>query len=63
MPKILETLKITIRLADGDRERLQKYYPSVPYNKVIRTLVQEHLDALDKRLERLHRVKLPTVED
>ncbi len=38
-----------MRLFSGDTERLQAYYPKLGYNRVIRTLVAEHLKRLDAK--------------
>lgn len=57
MSKVDEELeKVTVRLFDGDREALQNYYPSLGYNKAIRTLVRKHLRALDEKVS--HRSKI-----
>lgn len=53
MAKISDKTKVSIRLADGDREELQKFYPSIPYNKVIRTLVHRHVVGLNRKLDTL----------
>lgn len=44
--------KVCVRLRSGDRERLQSYYPTAGYNRVIRELVARHLKELDERLSR-----------
>jgi len=44
-----ETVKVSLRLFSGDTERLQAYYPKLGYNRVIRTLVAEHLKRLDAK--------------
>lgn len=48
MPLESNKTKISLRLFDGDLERLRLYYPSHPYNAVIRQLVHNHLNRLDR---------------
>lgn len=57
-PKSDDTLKIALRIAYGDRERLRKFFPSTPYNEVIRRLLTTYLDRLEAAQER----RTPTVE-
>lgn len=51
MPK-RPTEKITIRLFEGDRERLTKLYPENGYNQVIRSLVHQHCRVKEEELQR-----------
>jgi hypothetical protein len=44
--------KITIRVNQGDSERLREYYPTLGYNEAIRRLVEHHLRQLDERTQR-----------
>lgn len=39
------------RLYKGDKDRIQSYYPKVGYNRVIRLIVNQHLNKLDAKLE------------
>lgn len=41
--------KITLRIHQGDRERIQSYYPDFGYQLVIRQLVRQHLEMLDQQ--------------
>lgn len=43
--------KISLRLFDGDLNRLRKFYPNTPYNEVVRKLVHHHLNGLDRKLD------------
>lgn len=49
MSELLKKELVTIRLFDGDKKRLEEYYPSVGYNRVIRTLVRKHIKSLDEK--------------
>lgn len=52
MPRNKEDLeKITIRLHNGDKARLDEYHPQLGHNKVIRSLVRKYLKNLDAKLE------------
>ena len=53
MKKVFTDITILIRLHDGDKERLQKLYPSSPYNAVIRNIVKSHLDSIEAKLDRI----------
>ena len=44
-----EIEKVTLRLFEGDKERLGEYYTDVGYQKVIRNLVRQHLEMLDRQ--------------
>lgn len=51
MPRKRENLQIvTIRLNQGDAQRLTDFYPNLGYNRVIRVLVAKHLEVLDQRV-------------
>ncbi len=46
--------KVTLRLSDGAIEKLQQFYPSLTYNRVIRLLVDKHIQLNEQKLaERL----------
>ena len=52
MPRPTENLeKVTIRLFAGDAERLQAYFPTVGYNRAIRTHIHRLLKHLDERTQ------------
>lgn len=44
--------KKTIRLFKGDAEAMNRFYPQAGYNRAIRTLVHQHLRALEEKLSR-----------
>lgn len=52
--------KVTIRLNQGDSERLRAYYPNLGYNEAIRQLVEKHLRQLDERTQRRVQSSVPT---
>jgi hypothetical protein len=41
--------KVTIRLHEGDKDILEKYYPRSGYNPVIRQLVRRHIKQLEEK--------------
>jgi hypothetical protein len=43
---------VTLRLYQGDKDRLDEYYPQLGYNKIVRLIVRNHLQRLDKKVER-----------
>lgn len=43
---------VTIRIYDGDRERLERFYPTLKYNRAIREIIKKHLDGLEETLNR-----------
>lgn len=45
-------IPVLVRLFESDLDRIQRFYPKHPYNRVIRILVRKHLDALEKRVEK-----------
>lgn len=47
-----EYRKVTIRLFEGDRERLEQYFPHIGYNAAIRQLVSKALRLLDEKTTR-----------
>lgn len=56
--------KVTVRLYDGDAERLQRFYPTTAYSEVIRELVRQHLTRLEDRLSaKLSKFNLPDPEE
>lgn len=46
-----QTEKVTVRLYEGDKERLNAYFPTQRYTKIIRELVHRTLRQLDEKLE------------
>ncbi len=44
-----ELQKVTLNIVKGDIERIQKYYPSVPWSRVVRRVVYTWLNALDEK--------------
>lgn len=44
--------KITIRLYSGDRERIQRFFPGLPYQQALREIVKAHLDKIQARYEK-----------
>lgn len=38
---------VSVRIYAGDKERLQKMYPSVPHNRAIREIVHKHLNRVE----------------
>lgn len=50
MPRPREDLeKVNLRLIRGDVATLQKFYPNVNYNRVIRTIIHKHIRMLNER--------------
>lgn len=45
-------IRITIRLFEGDKEELNKFYPAKGYNWCIRHLVRRHIKALKEKENR-----------
>lgn len=44
-------VSILIRVFESDLDRLQRFYPKHPYNRIIRILLRKHLDSLEKKIE------------
>ena len=44
------TIKVSLRLFTGDREKLLEFYPNLGYNAAIRQLVRRHIRALEARM-------------
>lgn len=44
--------KATIRLFEDQIERLRMLYPSIGYNVIIRALIEEHFNKLDRKLSK-----------
>lgn len=44
-------IKVNVRLFKSDFVALRKFYPSVGYNRAIRTLVAKHVKKLEAKLE------------
>lgn len=44
--------KVTIRLTRGAPDKLALYYPTVGYNKVIRTLVDNFIKGIEEKSSR-----------
>lgn len=42
--------KHTLRLREGDVDRLRDLYPDVPANKIIRRIVSNHVDKIEPKL-------------
>lgn len=42
---------VTVKLFEGDRERLKELYPKVGYNRAIRQLIRKHLDELEAEMD------------
>jgi len=59
-----KTEKLSIRLYEGDKERLAAYYPELGYTKAIRELVHRTLRRMDERLnqEALTEINEETLE-
>lgn len=54
MPRRKENLEIkTLRLSAGATEALQAFYPNLGYNRVIRLLVDKHLEYMHQQAARL----------
>ena len=45
-------VKKTIRLIEGDTEKMNLFYPEAGYNRAIRALVHQHIRALEEKLSR-----------
>ena len=45
-------IAVLVRLFESDLDRLQRFYPDHPYNRVIRMVLRKHLDALEKKIEK-----------
>ena len=57
--KVNEKLEIvTMRLFEGDKKKLDEFYPDVGYNQIVRTLVRRHIKRLEEKLSH----KLPKEE-
>jgi hypothetical protein len=50
---------ITIRIYAGDRERLQRFFPSIDYNRAIREIVHQQLNVLEEALNKKGKVSVP----
>ena len=62
MPRESNKTKISLRLFDGDLERLRRFYPANGYNEVIRALVHAHLNRLETRANSLLSSALPEAD-
>ena len=45
-----DLVKVTLRLNESDIEALRTFYPSVGYNKIVRKLVRDHVQAVTDRV-------------
>ena len=53
MPRVKENLEIvTLRLSAGTRDKLTNFYRDLGYNRVIRLLVDKHLEQLEQAVAR-----------
>lgn len=52
-------IPVLIRLFETDLDRLQRFYPGHPYNLVVRVIIRKHLDALEKKIEKVSPITLP----
>lgn len=41
--------KVSIRIFVGDREELERFYPALGYNKVVRFLIHKHVKKLQEQ--------------
>ena len=62
MPPRGDKVIVTIRLFAGDRERLQRFYPTMNYNNAIRQIVHRHLNSAEETYNRevIEKHKPPT---
>lgn len=54
MPRRKENLEIkTLRLSSGATDALQQFYPNLGYNRVIRMLVDKHIEYMQQQVAKM----------